>query len=69
MCSWPRMQSVTTAFLTLMLYSLVEVELRLRLLHVGPVALLEVLLEDDIPILPDSMHASFLTYSRDLKRH
>jgi hypothetical protein len=52
-----------------MLFSLIKVKVRLRLLHVGPVALLKVLLEDDIPVLADSMHPSFLTYSSDLKRY
>ena len=62
-------QLVNHCILTLMLSSLIKVEVRLRLLHIGPVALLEVLLEDDIPVLADSMHPSFLTYSSNLKRH
>ena len=62
-------QLVNHCILTLMLSSLIKVEVRLRLLHIGPVALLEVLLEDDIPVLADSMHPSFLTYSSNLKGH
>jgi hypothetical protein len=46
--------------------SFVEIEICLGLLHIGSVALLKVLGEDDISVFTDSMHASFLTYSSNL---
>jgi hypothetical protein len=48
--------------------SFVEVKVCFGLLDVGSVTLLEVLGEDDIPILADSMHASFLANGSDLEK-
>jgi hypothetical protein len=46
--------------------SLVELKVSVRLLHIGSVAFLEVLGENDIPVLAYCMHACFLADSCDL---
>lgn len=47
--------------------SFVEIKFCFRLLHIGSVALLKVLGEDNIPVFADSMHTSFLTDSSNLE--
>lgn len=45
---------------------LVESEFVIRLLDCGLVCLFEILVQNDISILPDSLHPSFKTYRSDI---